>query len=115
MMKKIFSDGWFNSLDDDFREEHELDVAVQQLLNKMKDSITPALYGVLGEMLQGFSLGMQLEMVDMMLDFMNDSVLKRTGCYEADYVLAQCYSRIGQETGIVDDDKVMDWFYSNRF
>ncbi len=115
MFKKIFSDGWFSSIDDEFREELELDDAVVRTLDVLRDRISPTLYNFLGSMLQAFSFDMQMEMVVMMEDFMTDNVLKRTGCYDADYAMAQCYTRIGKESGIVDDDRIMEWFFNNKY
>jgi len=115
MIKKVFLDGWFASMDDEFREEHELDEAVLRTLDVMKEKVSPALYNLLGSMLQGFSFDMQMEMVEKMEEFLNDNVLQRTGCYDADHALAQCYTWIGNEQGIIDDDRIMEWFYNDKY
>ena len=96
-------------------KNYPLDPIAEKVLEGLEGKVCPSLQGYLMIILRGFDENMQLEMADNLLDFVNDNILHRTGCYSVDVTLAQCYMWIGMEQGIVKEKVVEEWLNAYKY
>lgn len=65
----------------------------------LEDRLSVSLLDTINAMLLGFSVEMQLEITDGLLDFTYMHIVHRSRCKSADSVLMTCYSWIAEEQG----------------
>ena len=99
----------------DLRDEYSVDVVAASIMECLQSKVGPALFDMLNSVLLGFCDDMQQEMAENLLDFVNDNILHRTGCYSVDVTLAQCYMWIGMEQGIVKEKVVEEWLNAYKY
>jgi hypothetical protein len=65
----------------------------------LEDRLSVSLLDTINAMLLGFSVEMQLEITDGLLDFTYMHIVHRSRCKSADSVLMTCYNWIAEEKG----------------
>ena len=65
----------------------------------LEDRLSVSLLDTINAMLLGFSVEMQLEITDGLLDFTYMHIVHRSRCKSADSVLMTCYNWIAEEQG----------------
>lgn len=65
----------------------------------LEDRLSIGLLDTINAMILGFSVEMQLENTDGILDFADGHVVHRSRCKSADSVLMTCYNWIAEEQG----------------
>ncbi len=65
----------------------------------LEDRLSIGLLDTINAMILGFSVEMQLEITDGLLDFTYMHIVHRSRCKSADSVLMTCYSWIAEEQG----------------
>ena len=65
----------------------------------LEDRLSVSLLDTINAMLLGFSVEMQLEITDGLLDFTYMHIVHRSRCKSADSVLMTCYNCIAEEKG----------------
>ena len=85
----------------DLRKEFKVSPAALKELSSLEKKLSPELYHMLANMLQGFHPDMQQEMVEDMVVFAYEQVAHTTKCFGADYVLDVCYGLIASELGLL--------------
>ena len=85
----------------DLSDDYGIDGRAARIMQLMEGEVSDGLLMVLISELQGFSIRMQIEMAQDLLDFALAHVVHTTGCPSADYVLDYCYSYIAMEHDIM--------------
>ena len=90
-----------------FMDESGLSPRVEKEMNRLRKDVSDDLYDKLVDQLLPFSEGLQMEMAVNLNTFVEDGVMHKTGCWEADVALNECYTcvyneRMGKEA---DDEE----------
>ena len=82
---------------EDLQDEKGVDIEALVIMECIRPHVSSTLFDMLMLQLPAFTGDMQVEVADNLLDFVNEGVLKYTGCTSADMVLDACYKWIGEE------------------
>lgn len=94
----------------DLRKDFKVSPAALKELSSLEKKLSPELYHMLANMLQGFHPDMQQEMVEDMVVFAYERVAHTTRCFAADYVLDICYAHIASELGLLSRSVIFDLY-----
>lgn len=78
-------------------DESGMSPRVEKEMNRLRKEVSDDLYDKLVDQLLPFSEGLQMEMAVNLNTFVEDGVMNRTGCNEADLALNECYTSMNNE------------------
>ena len=81
-----------------------IDWVAGQVMECLRDEVSPELHQLFMQMLLGLDSEMQLAVADDLLDFACNHTVHTTGCLTVDVILKQCYCWIAEEQGYEPDD-----------
>ena len=91
-------------VEQDLRVAFGIGMVANQVMESLKDKVSPELHQLFMQMLMGLDSEMQLAVADDLLDFACDHTVHTTGCLTVDVILKQCYCWIAEEQGFEHDD-----------
>ena len=100
MIKTVSLEKTLKVYEQDLTYQFGIDGTAQDVMECLKEKVSPALLDTLNAMLLGFNDDMQLEIADDLLDFAYGQMVHTTGCPSADAVLYACYTWIAEEKGV---------------
>ena len=71
--------------------QFDVDADIDDMISLLRDRVSESVFELLMQMLLPFSRGVQIDMVENLLDFLNDQRQRSTGCRSADEALKCCY------------------------
>lgn len=77
--------------------QFDVDDDVDGMMEMIRNRVSEPVYELLMQMLLPFSKGVQLDMAENLLDFLNDKHQRKTGCTSADEALKCCYYWLMEE------------------
>lgn len=89
--------GEFYYEEDDLLRVQFIEHDAEDVMNQLEDKISSSLLFMLHQQLLGFGSSMQQELAMDMVDYVNNRIVRTTGCPSADYVLEICYAWIAEE------------------
>ena len=99
MIKTVSLEKTLKVYEQDLTYQFSVDGTAHDLMECLKEKVSPALLDTLNAMLLGFNDDMQLEIAGDLLDFAYGQMVQTTGCPSADAVLNACYTWIAEEKG----------------
>ena len=99
MIKTVSLEKTLKVYEQDLTCQFGVDGTAHDLMECLKEKVSPALLDTLNAMLLGFNDDMQLEIAGDLLDFAYVQMVHTTGCPSADSVLNACYTWIAEEKG----------------
>ena len=88
---------------EDLQDEKGVDIEALVIMECIRPHVSTTIFDMLMMQLSAFTNEMQVEVADNLLDFVNEGIMKYTGCSRADFVLDACYKWIGEEQEQEDD------------
>jgi hypothetical protein len=85
-------------------DESGLSPRVEKEMNRLRNEVSEDLYDRLVDQLLPFSEGLQMEMAMNLNTFVEDGLMNRTGCTEADLALNECYTSMNNERASEEAD-----------
>lgn len=86
---------------EDLQDERGIDIEAMVIMECIRPHVSTTIFDMLMIQLSAFTSEMQVEIADNLLDFVNEGLLKHTGCSSADMVLNACYQWIQEEGGVI--------------
>ena len=91
-------------VEEDLSDGRGIDLVASQVMECLRDKVSPELHQLFMQMLLGLDSEMQLVVADNLLDFACDHVVHTTNCLTVDVILKQCYCWIAEQQGFEHDD-----------
>lgn len=80
--------------------QYDVDSDVDCVMEMIREQVSEPMFELLIQMLLPFSKGVQMDMAENLLDFLNDRSQQKTGCASADEALKCCYCWLKEEIAL---------------